>query len=51
MPCSLAKVTDISKEHVASIFRVKEQAKQEISVKWAAGPEDVTLHIATALRT
>jgi hypothetical protein len=34
-PYSLLKA-DVSEEHVASIFRVKEQAKQETSVKQVA---------------
>jgi hypothetical protein len=32
MPCIPLKVTDISEEYVASIFRVKEQTKQETSI-------------------
>jgi hypothetical protein len=34
-PCSPLKVTDISEEHTASIFRIEEQTQQEISVKAA----------------
>jgi hypothetical protein len=33
MPCNPAKVTDIVEEHVAFILRIKEQAKQETSMK------------------
>jgi hypothetical protein len=36
MPCSPAKSTDVSEEHTASIFRVKQEAKQVTSMKQTA---------------
>jgi hypothetical protein len=35
-PCSPSKSTNVSEEHVASIFRVEEYAKQDTSMKQAA---------------
>jgi hypothetical protein len=35
MPCSPVNVTDVSEENIASIFRVKNEAKQETSTKQA----------------
>jgi hypothetical protein len=37
------KVTDVSEEHIASIFRVEELAEQETSVK-AGGKQNPRLH-------
>jgi hypothetical protein len=34
--CSPLKITDVSEEHIASIFRVTEQAKQKTSMKQTA---------------
>jgi hypothetical protein len=31
--CSLLKITNVSHKHVTSIFIVKEEAKQEVSIK------------------
>jgi hypothetical protein len=33
MPCSPLNVTDVSVEHIVSIFRVEAYAEQETSVK------------------
>jgi hypothetical protein len=33
MPCSPSKATDVSEEHIASIFRIEDKAEQETSEK------------------
>jgi hypothetical protein len=38
-PCSSLKVTDVSEEHAASIFRVEEYDEQETSTKQAEAEE------------
>jgi hypothetical protein len=54
MPCSL-ELTDVSEGHVASIFRIDEQANQETSVKQAVSSslsfKGVELFITTTLKT
>jgi hypothetical protein len=36
--CCQLKITDVSEEHIASIFMFEEEAEQEISVKLVASP-------------
>jgi hypothetical protein len=35
MPGSLVKIVDVSEEHIASIFEVEEEAKQEANINQA----------------